>query len=640
MINLFLNGGELDIKNGQSVDWNYTPIRFTESLTEPYSTDFELPNTMHNTQLLQACGLLDSENRFSSRLEPCIMVINGNVLNSYLQVASINADTISVAIFEKSIPNDVLDKSILDFVKDDQNTIWDWDRNSQTNYPTVFKKYMHAASNGQDNYCMYHPSRKMNDILDIISLSSGYELPHTDSRFWVTATNKNVCPQNKRQVLEVTFGDDAYGKINGSQHITNDMEWSWEPSEDVINFNRQCNCQIDFYVFAWARDAWGTDSYFETIIDRPTLTPTQDHFTLIETSDNHKRNYIYTDSWTVPQNYIINGSTMKFRMQDLSHFRMVNAVVVLTFDDYEIIEDEDYDIELQYIARAPRIKIRDYAGVMDRYIVFDGTQQVVISFKSETQTITPPYLSFARIGLYCNMADTPLKDILWGLAWMTETKFQKRNWSYYFDSAYDSYQIDGEITNIETTNSALGKKNHKLFESEKESDVNIVSEIDNFWLDANVTIHQSPFACSSRKFGNWAGYLQYSDFEYDEEKDSYECKYEDIDGMALSKIESTTPNLLLRLEIPDFTFDEVLESTTVEIETFDSVYRADFVYLHGRKYMVQSIETDVNTGKSTIQGIEIWKKCPNGIPPTVEITNVSDITGSGATITFTITENQ
>ena len=638
MVKVFLPNGELDIYDGQSIDWTYTPMRFTDGLTEPYSTDFEIPNTRHNVSLLRACGLLDSDNRFGSRIEPANLDANGVVMNVYIQVVSINDDDITIALFEKTIPTDVLSKKLNEFVTDDRYSIWDWDSASDTRTPSVFKRYMYGTFR-DSHYAMYHPSKNANEIITLLSLASGYDLPLTDPTFWVTATKKTVCPQNRTQVIEISF-DGQYGKVNGGQHISNDLEWSWSPDEETITFNRALNASMQIWVSYGRRATDQNVHYFETILQKAGNYPSQDHATTLPW--DRGRYKVIEDTYQVANLYIGQDTTLKFRVQDYSQLEYVSAVVVITYSDYAITDD-DYGKELQYVARKPRFEYKGYDDTDMSYMWFNGLSYTQRTDIGAYETIKLPYMSFSYIGFWCNLEETELKDFLWGLAWMTETKFQKRNWSYYFDPAYDSSTIDGEITLVETTNDAVGQHNHLLFTGEKSADDNVVSDIDNFWLEPDQTVHESPFAYSLKNLGTWAVFPQYSEQEYDEEKGSYKCKFDDIDGLALTYIDSATPNLLLRLTIPDMTFDEVTEATTVEIETYDKVTRADFVYLHGRKYMVQEIDTDISTGLSTIQAIEIWKKNPDSHldwPPQVEIQDIYNITGDGATIQIQITEIQ
>lgn len=641
MFNLFLNGEELDINSGQSVDWKWTPLRFQDDLTDQYTTDFDLPRSRKNVKILKASGVLDSENRFSSKLEKVILMINGVILNAYMQVVSINDDTITVSVYEKYIPTDVLNMRMIDFIQDNKTTIYPWKEDSWTKYPDVYKKYMYGPFR-EFKYANYHQSRPINYILDGISLVSHYELPQTDSQLWATATGKNVCPQNTKQVIEVNFTNGEYGVINGGQHITNDVRWSWNPDSQTIEFNKQCNVSMEIWL-SYSRSVIGvgSDDYFEVIVDTATpQTPTQDHITFMPTTQHY--NDIVIDSWTVPNNYIVPETTMQFRISSPNAFRFVSAVISMTITDYDIIED-DYSIDMEYVYRNPKLRFRNYGDNTERYMEFNGTTQVYEPYSGHTQyQLYCPDLSFCHLGYWCNLPDITLKELLFGLEWLTKKRFVRDKWEYKWVDIDTKYQIEGEITEMEMSNDSLGQKNHLMFTGEKENDENTVTKIDNFWLESNATLHQSPFAYSSWRMGNLAYFEQYSEKVLDEDTGEHSAKYDEIDGLAVSKIVPSTPNLLLRVVLPDMDFDEVTQATTVTIETFDNVANADWVYLHGRKYMVQEIDTDIETGISTIKAIEIWRKNPAGLvnwPPEVNINEINNITGDSAQITFTITEN-
>lgn len=641
MISLFLNDGELDIYSGQDITINYTPIRFCDALTDPYTTDIDLPNNTHNIALLSASGLLDSDRRFGSRIRPCLLSLNGELMEVYMQLVSIDDDKITIALFEKYIDSETMNKTILDFIQDDQYSIYPWYKDSVTDYPAVFKKYVNGLY-GFTDYCQVHQSRNVNDIIDLLSLASHYELPYTDPKLWMTATNKKLCPQNKRQVLEITFKkNEVMGYVNGGGHITNDLEWSWDPSEQKITFNRHCIASMTIILSYGRNNNYHptNQEYFETILRRPDNTPTQDHFTEMPLP---WYNGVVSSTYTTPQTYIIQDTTLEFRIANMNRYDYANAVIIMDITDYNIVDD-DYDVELSYVARYPKLLFWTATQHhQDLYMYFDGGTYYFIPTSSEVIPITLPKLSFSYLGFYCNLPKITLKDLLYGLCFLNEKKFLKVSWEYLFLDANDKKEIDGVITSFETTNDKLGIKNHLLFAGEPENNYNTVSSIDNEWLESNVDIHKSPFAYSLRSFGTWAYFPQYSNKEYDEEKGEYKCDYDEVDGLPISKIEPTTPNLLLRVELPEFGFEELTEATTVEIETYDDVRRLDYVYLHGRKFMIQEIETELNSGLSTIKAIEIWKQNPPSElhwPPTVEITDVYNITGDSANITFTITEN-
>lgn len=638
MFNLYIGGGELDIINGQNIELNWVPLRFQDDLTDQYTTDFDLPRNRKNVSLLQASGLLDSNNRFSSRIEPALLSLNGELLNVYLQVSSINDDKISVAIFDKVIPADILNKKLPKFNTDSQSTIYPWKYNSWSKYPSVYKKYNNGLYGKFDN-CMFHQSRKINDVLDIVSFSLPNSLPHTDDKLWMLASEKNVCPQNKKQVLEVNFTDGDYGLIRGGQHITNDVEWKWQGGNDTITFNRQCNVKMKVWV-SWSQPTLDTqyNKFLIFTFARPS-TPTQAEIVQFDTI--HHYNGIEYCEYTLAHNYISADTTLRFRVDNSSSFRFISCVVDMEITDYNIIED-DYDIDLTYVYRDPKMRYRDYGDSDEKYMTFNGTSQTYHPYSGSTvYTLYCPDLSFCHLGFWCNIPDISLKELLYGLEWLNQKRLVKDKWLYQWVDVDQKYIIDGAITQFDTTNEAVGQKNYILFNGETESDENTVSSIDNYWLEANKDVYQSPFTYSLKRNGNWAYFQQYTEPKDDEDSGEHSAKFDSLDGLPVAKIEPTTPNLLLRVVLPTLGFEEVTESTTVKIETFDNVKNADYVYLDGRKFMVQSIDTDLNTGISTITAIEIWKQNPASEihwPPVVEITNIENITDTSALLTFTITE--
>lgn len=622
MFGIYLTNGALDVYE-QDASWEWTSIRFSEGLQDAYTTDIVIPKNRNNIWLLDAAGLLDrTQQPCGGKIAPCTLSTGRKNIDAYIEVVSLTDDDINICIYEKSIENTSLKKWFVD----DYNSIWVWNTNSRTAYPTIFRQYWNGI--GPDtHYSQVHASMPLNDLIDRWSQASGIQIPHADPKHAVVATNKYVCPQNRTQYIEGHWTKDSgeYAVLAGGQHITNDCSFSWSPSETEITFNRDCKVKIKCY-YSWKKKSTVTDRFWFNVCKTTPGVPVQ-ALTCYMNSDSYSNRV----EWDGMDNVVCReGSTLYVRCpaENLKKYDMLNFVLVLTITDYVITED-DYSNELQYVYRCPRLKVYSNDGKFTRslngswteysdyyqYLYFDyGTigyhynrtghpsEHLAHYFQSE-------WGSFAYFGFYCNLQDIELKDFLFGLCWFDKKKVVKHpvvdNWCLInqvdFVDADEYQEIEGIITETRISADQLGQNNYILQNGESQNTP--VSTINNGWLEEHKNLHESPFTYTPKKYGAWGCLEQYSKPEHDPDTGEYKAQFEEVDGLAILDLGQVN-TLLYHPELSTMDFDKMTQSLGVTIETMSNITDLiDYVYLDGHKYMVVDVNTDLDTNLSEINAI-------------------------------------
>lgn len=621
MFGIYLTNGALDVyEQDSSCEW--TPIRFSEGLQDAYTTDIVIPKNRNNIWLLDAAGLFDrTQQPCGGKIAPCTFSIGRKNIDAYIEVVSVTDDDINICIYEKSIENTNLKKWLVD----DDNSIWVWNTNTFNAYPNYFKKYWYGME-WNANYAQYHPSMKLNDIIDRLSQLSGIQIPYANEVHRVVSTNKFVCPQNKHQYIEGHWTKDSgeYAVLSGGQHITNNCSFSYSPSETKITFNRDCKVNISCY-YAWRKKSVAVRNWYDFDICIKNPGWLLQRLTCYISSDLYS-NYAQSKSW----NSIVvkEGTTLyvKCLNDNLKKYEMLNFVLSLTITDYNITED-DYGEELKYIGRTPRLKVFSMDGKFTRslngpwlqysdpyqYLYFDSG---IIGFHYNRTGHSGERLehyfqgewgSLAYFGFYCNLQDIELKELLFGLCWLDKKKVVKHaviNNNIFtnrvdFVDADESQEIEGTITETRISADQLGQNNYILKNGESQNTP--ISTIDNSWLEQHKTLHESPFTYTHRY--NDLGCLdQYSKPEYDSDRDEYKCEFEEIEGFPI--LDSGQVDTLYNPELSTMDFDKINQSLSVTIETMSNIpYLIDYVYIDGHKYMVVNVNTDLNTNFSEINAI-------------------------------------
>lgn len=628
MVTIQLSDGFLDIPKTE-VELSWKTVRFSEGLADPYSNDFEIPKTDNNVNILQCAGLLDSYVQpLGDQIAPCAYVVGSHAINAYIQVVSVTDKHISICLFEKTIPEDVLDINIAELLRDTDDDIFVWNVNTQPAYPNWFRKYKYSSTVGVNpNYAQIHPSTDLNDVIHRVNQLSGAGIPDSPSLKYAVATKKTVSPHNKMQVIEGHWTKDSgnFAVLSGGQHITNDCEFSYSPTTTEITFNRNCKIRGWIY-YSFKKKDTVTNSFYMTVCRYRNQTPV--YAPAYQISSSAHASYVHTDIFNTT---IESGDVIRVMCNNTNKYDMLNFVLVFEISDYTI-SDEDYDTELKYVGRAPRLDVWSDDGMFkfgnqswqqkassnggDTHCFFDGTtyrthyHYTGSPNQQYVQAFTLPWMSIAYFQYWCNLPDIKIKDLMYGLCWTDGKKLvsgfqQNMNMlvpSIWYADADDKAVIDGRITETFISSDTLGRKNYILMNGEERKASEPVSSIPNRWLESEKTIHESPFSYAPHKWGDWYCINQYSDFEHDPETDEFKARFEDVDGFAIANA-GPVGTMLYRYELDKMGFDRMNQSIEVTIETFDDCKDLDFVYLEGRKYMVIEGSKDLETGFGELRAL-------------------------------------
>lgn len=615
-----MEGGSLDVYK-QDIAWEWTDIRFSDGIRDQYSTDIDLPKTANNCALLGISGLLDSTGQlFGSHIQPCVLCVNGKMVDVYIQIVAITEDGISVCLFERTLPDDVFGKKVREFMEDDWNTIWVWSVNTMTAYPQSFPTYNYGSSY-MPKLAMKHPSRKLNDLIaEINSTLQDFTLPSVDDSLWLMAGQKYVCPENPHQVIEGTFTDSDTLVVVGGQHVVNDMEgWNGlskvgESTVKEITFNRSVDATIDIYA-AWCESAAvGNHVYYLSIYKN-------DNFVTglaVQTNLGGLRTGVIHPShpW---QMHFEAGDVLKFGIEGESasnihnKFKLFSAVFDITYANYTITED-DYGTDLVYCYKHPSLKTFNPAATGDYDDQwFDGRTVNIYSYAvadttpiSPVTTLTLPWRGISYFGYWCNIGDITLKELYFGICWLYGLKPVRGMDSLTLVSANDTRELaDGEVVEIRPDTDKLGKSTTVSWAGGE--GVSVLTSINNEWLEDEVSRHTSPFAYIGQTGMGLAKINQYEitgELNSDGET-TWDCKYTEPEGAVLCVYGQYGRDhrwgLLPPPPIDKMGFNKITQVMECTIKTYDAELKdIDYVYYLGRKFMVIEGDLDLESGLTTL----------------------------------------
>lgn len=254
---IYINDELLDIYEDTEISLVYTPFRFTEDLTEPWSNDFEIPKTPKNLRIL---GVTDYAFPVQGYLSKQAIVYYGTiVMKSKIEIVAVDDDNISICIFEDRWPSSVWTTELWQVRDDDETTIIPWHKNS------IVPVYNPGCQYNTDDIQL-HPSLAVNEIFNSASQSLNFDFgqPPLSHDSMIVCSQKTVTPHNKKQNL-MFLGDSnsSYLKhmsVTGGQQICNDVEgWDgltnpWESSQTLITFNRNCKWVINGMILSYFND--------------------------------------------------------------------------------------------------------------------------------------------------------------------------------------------------------------------------------------------------------------------------------------------------------------------------------------------------------------------------------------------------
>lgn len=606
MVTIQIANGSLDVNSDQTIEFNWKAFRFSDGLREQYTNDMDIPKTENNIRLLACYNLLDSPNQlYGNQIKPAVLTVDGRMTDCYLQVVSVNDDNITICLYESTFPPEIRDKEIARMFTDNDNTIIAWNTNTLTAYPDWFKQYDYGMAYDK-NYAQLHPVKKLDDLVPTIAQNCNMTIPSIMNNWYVLATGKYLCPQNHRQTVEGKM-DTSTNKfsIMGGQHITNDLEYSVDLTEnDRITFNRDCTVSMQIWI-SWKSK---NNSY------KVPFVVNHWHY---DTQTNTTHEY-YLDGLQYTNDITYGTATFQLKRNDHisfgvvsgSYFDMVSCVADLNITGYEITDD-DYYQDMQYVARLPRLTVYQYAANSYEYWYFDASSYDLGWHKKGTSNtlhryIQTPWTSFAWFGYYANLPEMTAADLVWGLGWLIGKKPVIENGVLDYIDANTSVELkDAYITDIRPSSTYFGRKNYIKYKDDDTAEP--ISEIDNIWLEDEVTLHESPFA-RVRNLSQFSGIVdQYSNPEYEDGK--YNVDFEDVGFVIMENVNhvgniQVTSPYIRDIPLNTFGLDEITATMEVDIDSYDIPTELfDYLYLDGRKFMAIEGDVDLKTKQSKITAI-------------------------------------
>lgn len=571
--------GCIDIAESEEVNLKIDSFRFS-GIRDSYTTDFTIPATINNLKILGCYGLLDRDQYVSN---DAILISNGEYIEVSVEVTSVTDKEICLCCYEKNWNSDLSDKIINDSLTDTHATILEWNSGSVTKYPDNFLRYSYGMSLNT-KYAQYHPVIKLNDLTGIINSDINTILPMVDQNIYTIATKKTVCPQNRVQVFEANLSDmkNTTFKLRGGQHVSNDLCWSMTNS---ITFNRSVRFNMQFTIVWQRKNTTSSDFYININKNDQTYRMIR-----LQSSGPHaKCIYPLHTGMTASDT-----DTFTLTLSNPEKFKNITIVCRIEYYNYDIYDD-DYGTELEYVYRRPQLYQINYTN-NSGLIPFDGSVHPFYNEDGDLiANVSTSSLSFSYFGILTNIPEISIKDYATALAWYTDKKIKLTNNNLLLNYPYNTTEIYGYIEEKCPVSDIVGQKTCIKFTNESIQ----LSQIDNKFLEKEKNIVElnvyNPKALSSitLEIG------QYKNPEVDENAVKYTCEFIDT-GFVIGYTTNNQSLAKINLE-NNFGIRYITKCLECTIITKDDVRESDYVLLDGRKYMIISIDHDLETNLNTLK---------------------------------------
>lgn len=604
MIRIQLGNDWLDTYADENVELSWEAFRFQKGLRAGYTNDLDIPKTTKNLSILQAVGLLDrSTQPFGTKTAKCVIQLELRMLPIHIQVAAVNAENIKICLYEDAFPEKIKDKTLRNYFIDNPSTILLWNEESMTRYPDQLRVYDYGMPY-DTLYAQRHPVTPVNALIQGIASPLGVVLPQVDNNWYAMSTRKVVCPQNNKQMVE-GICDRSTGNymLSGGQHITNNLTINYGDGQAEIVFNRSASIHIDIWV-SWFVKNSGTYSF-------PFVVNYNENGTNI-THQYNLRGDLYRNKIDFTSlNLTVNeGGKLTFALTEAEYFDSSDFIADITLSDYQITED-DYDEELAYIARRPRLFYYDWNS---NSIIAAPWNGVTFNYSWKERGVSGSHhsnvgtfdRSLSYFGIYCNLPDIKVSDFLYSLQWAVGKKMNfDHKKTITWRETDESAVIDGYITEIRPKSDRLGQKNYIKFQDDENP--LLVSRIKNAWLSPSVNVIESKFGRVTN-ISQFTGKInQYSNPTHEDGSNEYKCDFNEINSLTLWwKYSQSGPIIVQTDSIRDIPvntlgLETLTQSLEVDITTFTPQLRdKDFVYLDGRKFFIVTCKTDLETQRSQL----------------------------------------
>lgn len=670
---IYIDNTQLHVTKSDVV-LNWANIRFSEAVADEWSTEVELPNDKHNINLLGAYGLLDRGAIFNHRVK-CSVLVDDIAKDGYLQVLTIEENTIKARVYVISIPYAVLDKKVCEYYPHD-DVVFRWDRFSPitTNIAGVNEGIIPYEYTNTDFYsnilAQWHASVSVQKVLDNIQVAEDITLPAVDNTLFQLAANKKVCPSNTLQVLEgylIHTGRFTDKKLvmHGGQHITNDFKSDWTYSNfvwnqnwtdwnatgtniswmanstgsDTITYNRYTNAHIKVYVSGsydpndpigmWVvpqKNGNNLCPQSQCVVKMMGQTWTENDILIYEDNVTFREGDTFSLAFT-RNTYTLTEETVYYS-------------VVINYFDYEW-DDDDYSDDLVYIPAPFMIRCVKYingAFNLDWKYDFSGTGD---------GTNSPEDYSFTYFGAYSNLdRDITVREYLTSLCWIHNQKLKLDRNELIFQNANQREVITANLTTITPSSDKLGQTNIITY---RDSDTPTQFDIDNEFLESEKTLHENKFYTGDiiPQYSYDMTYSEQTNDDGDSWVTDINVNFDDLSPVIMTAVDrgGSTYWLYHAPDIVGFGLTDLTNAQQISAQTLKDISNLDYVYMEGHKYMLIDGEYDLNTSITEFNAIqcdfEIGCIPPNfavidTIPYQTEITVMYSYTDIGGNSTGTV----
>lgn len=606
MIKIQLQNKYLDTYASEQVELSWDGFRFMHNLRAGYTNDLKIPKTTNNLSILNAVGLLDSQTQlFGTKTVKGILQLELRMFPVFVQVASIDKEEIGICLYEDVFPEAMKQMKLRDHFIDSNDTILMWNKDSLSLYPTWFKQYDYGMTYDV-NYAQYHPIKQVNSIINDYSTSCGYSMPLVENDWYCMATRKKVCPQNERQIIEGALDrDTGVFALSGGQHITNDLDINYGEGSVEITFNRVTTVRLNIYV-SWAMKS-GQSHMYSTPFNVHWQDDYQNHTQAFSLQGNLYRNHIDKFEMDV---HTLNGTKLDFNVPNPTHFNSCYILIDARVYNYQITE-EDYDTDLTYMARRPRLLYYDYNANQIYEGFFDGTP-IYYSYRDNNNNSSVHAVmqtesrSLSYFGFFANMPNIAMCDFWYSMQWLYGKKLDfDHQHTIKWSDIYQTATIEGSITQIRPKSDKLGQKNYIKYQEDEFPA--LISEIPNQWLQETCNLHESKFYRVENIDALKGKIKQYSNPEHEVDENAvtyqefeYKVDFEDIDNVTIWW-NANQSEYIRDIPIPTLGFELLKQSMEVDIVTFTPQLRdKDIIYIDGRKFFIVTCKTNLDTQKSEL----------------------------------------
>ena len=596
MVNIFIGDYTLDIYD-EDIQFNWSPFMFQTKLKDQYTNNFTIPKTINNLKALGVNSILDApiEPQFGKEIENAVFQINNLLLNISLRVVSINEKDIEICIFENSFNSIDKNTTINEYLTDSSSTIYEWNKWSMTNYPNNFCSYYYGFPYTYQ-LAQRHPYIKLIDLLNKVDLK-GYTIQWDNTRDWrILASNKVVCPQNRRQVIEYNnFGsteENGLLSLMGGQHVSNDLSLS---KTQNITFNRDCKVSMKIWCM-WRKTSPG---------DTETIFLQKNNNAIYQFKPGGSQGVsLFLYNFDVKKDDVLSFYCNKIQ----SYNKSFSMIVRMDYSDY-IINDDDYSKELEYIYRLPELHLIMGTNTLETYEMNGVNQQTSVGTIQSSER-----LSFAYFGLYCNIPKMKLGDVFYSLQWLIGGKLQETyDKQLIFNQVLEEYnkdqsnRYDNDITNVIISCDKLGRSNYLKYKDDEEAIP--ITTIDNIWLEQEKILHEVCFHSIKDCIIDQYSIELKKDIDYQNIPtwtDIFDLKFNKIEAPVLFNYNSNAELRYRAEQIPIKTMgiEEINSSKEVDFVFYDvplDFIKQDILYIDGRTYYVIEGNYDIQKASASTQ---------------------------------------